>query len=265
MTAIITIQQHYDQLDIKGCHTILAEPIKVAGTINLAKLAAQPDAWQVGIDEAGRGPLLGSVTVAAAILPADWSGLIEDAPLKNTPLSALTDSKKLSEKKRDLLYPQIQAEAVGFVIADIPAAVIDQLNILQATMTGMALVVETLMTTLLSQNTEVLNIQALFDGNRCPDLNENLLNHPRLTIDSQAWVKGDARHTSMAAASVLAKVYRDQTMIELAKRHPNYLIESHKGYPTKAHLQAIEQFGVLPEHRRSYRPVRLALERDLVN
>ncbi len=263
MTAIITIQQQYNLIDIKGKGVILAEPINIFGKINVAKFAQLQDSWQIGVDEAGRGPLLGSVTVAAAILPPAWSGLIEDAPLKNTPMVGLTDSKKLSEKKRDLLYSIIQAEAVGFVIANIPAAVIDQINILQATMSAMALSVEVLINELLNQTSKLINLQALFDGNRCPDLNENLLKNPRLILESQAWVKGDARHTSIAAASVLAKVYRDQMMIALAKKYPNYLIEKHKGYPTKAHLQAIEQFGVLPEHRRSYRPVRLAIEQAL--
>jgi len=263
MTAIITIQQQYNRIEIKGERMILAEPINIFGKINVAKFAQWQDNCQIGVDEAGRGPLLGSVTVAAAILPPAWSGLIEDAPLKNTPMVGLTDSKKLSEKKRDMLYPIIQAEAVGFVIADIPAAVIDQINILQATMSGIALTVEVLISELLRQSKNTHNIQALFDGNRCPDLNENLLKNPRLILESQAWVKGDARHTSIAAASVLAKVYRDQTMIALAEKHPDYLIEKHKGYPTKAHLQAIKQFGVLPEHRRSYRPVRLAIEQVL--
>jgi len=263
MTAIITIQQQYNLIDIKGKGVILAEPINIFGKINVAKFAQLQDSWQIGVDEAGRGPLLGSVTVAAAILPGAWSGLIEDALLKNTALATLTDSKKLSEKKRDMLYPLIQQEAVGFVIADIPAVVIDQINILQATMSGMALTVEVLISELLRQSTNTLNIQALFDGNRCPDLSSHMLTNPRVTLESQAWVKGDARHTSIAAASVLAKVYRDQMMIALAKKYPNYLIEKHKGYPTKAHLQAIEQFGVLPEHRRSYRPVRLAIEQAL--
>lgn len=260
MTAMISINQHYERIAIKGKHVTLAAPIKVFGKINPEKLTQSQHDWQIGVDEAGRGPLLGSVTVAAAILPKAWSGLIEEALLKNTPLATLTDSKKLSEKKRELLYPLIQKEAAGFVIADIPAAVIDHINILQATMSGMALVVETIINELLQQTTNTLTIQALFDGNRCPDLSDSLLKNPRLTIDSQAWVKGDARHTSIAAASVLAKVYRDQTMIALAQKHPDYGIEKHKGYPTKAHLEAIEKFGVLPEHRRSYRPIKLAVD-----
>lgn len=263
MTAMSSINQQYEHIAIKGTRVTLAAPISIFGRMNPEKLAQSQHHWQIGVDEAGRGPLLGSVTVAAAILPSAWSGLIEEAPLKNTSLATLTDSKKLSEKKREQLYPLIQNEAVGFVIANIPAAVIDQINILQATMSGMALVVEAIIDELLHQTSKPINLQALFDGNRCPDLNENLLKNPRLTLESQAWVKGDARQTSIAAASVLAKVYRDQTMIALAQKHPNYLIEKHKGYPTKAHLQAIEQFGVLPEHRRSYRPVRLAIEQSL--
>ena len=142
-----------EQVAIKGQYIELAAPIHLSGQLNISELLAQypineereQAPIQIGVDEAGRGPLLGSVNVAAAILPAAWSGLIEDAPLKGTPLSILTDSKQLSEKKRDILYPLVQQYAVGHIVADIPAAVIDQVNILQATMLGMRLCTEVLL------------------------------------------------------------------------------------------------------------------------
>ncbi|WP_227695430.1 ribonuclease HII [Psychrobacter fulvigenes] len=225
---------------------------------------------QIGVDEAGRGPLLGSVHVAAAILPTTWSGLIEMQPLKDTPLSILTDSKQLSEKKRDMLYPIVQQHAVGYVVAEIPAAVIDQVNILQATMLGMRLCTEELLVVVAEHVARATNAvscpiqaQILFDGNRCPELDCKRLAASKITqsaIDCQAWVKGDARHTSIAAASILAKVSRDQTMYDLDSQYPQYGIAKHKGYPTRAHIEAIESYGVLSEHRRSFAPVRRALE-----
>ncbi len=270
-------------IDIKGQYTTLAAPIKLIGQLKVSELLAecQPMAvqdnflkpltakpLQLGIDEAGRGPLLGSVHVAATILPSGWSDLIDNQPLVNTPLSMLTDSKKLSEKKRDSLYPLVQQYALGYIIAEIPAALIDQLNILQATMLGMRLCTEELLEqvakVLASQqsdtahNSPIPQIEVLFDGNRYPELDDLRLSNAGFSqsaIDCQAWVKGDARHTSIAAASILAKVSRDQTMYELDAKHPEYSIAKHKGYPTKAHMQAIDTYGVLAEHRRSFSPV----------
>ncbi len=268
---VLPIDTCIEHITIKGQYTSLAAPITLTGQLLLSQLTAEypPRAvqsgslptLQIGIDEAGRGPLLGSVHVAAAILPKTWSDLIENQPLKDTPLSILTDSKKLSEKKRDTLYPLIQQHALGYIIADIPAAVIDQLNILQATMLGMRLCTEELLESLVSNaaNIQTSQVEVLIDGNRCPELNYVKLSEFGLcssAIDCQAWVKGDARHTSIAAASVLAKVSRDQTMYALDSKHPEYAIAKHKGYPTKAHLQAIETHGVLDEHRRSFSPIK---------
>ena len=268
---VLPIDTCIEHITIKGQYTSLAAPITLTGQLLLSQLTAEypPRAvqsgslptLQIGIDEAGRGPLLGSVHVAAAILPKTWSDLIENQPLKDTPLSILTDSKKLSEKKRDTLYPLIQQHALGYIIADIPAAVIDQLNILQATMLGMRLCTEELLEALVSSaaNIQTSQVEVLIDGNRCPELNYVKLSEFGLcssAIDCQAWVKGDARHTSIAAASVLAKVSRDQTMYALDSKHPEYAIAKHKGYPTKAHLQAIETHGVLDEHRRSFSPIK---------
>ena len=262
-----------EQVDIKGQYIQLAAPIQLSGQLNIAELLAQypineeseKAAIQIGVDEAGRGPLLGSVNVAAAILPTAWSGLIEDEPLKGTPLSILTDSKQLSEKKRDNLYPLIQQHAVAHIVADIPPAVIDQVNILQATMLGMRLCTEVLLEIVTKHlNTEhKTQFEILIDGNRCPDLdyvNLATLGMDKSAIDCQAWVKGDARHTSIAAASILAKVSRDKTMYALDAEHPEYGIAKHKGYPTRVHMEAIETYGVLTAHRRSFAPVRKALE-----
>ena len=284
------IQQQIQQVAIKGQYINLEAPIRLSGSLNsLALLKDIIDAknsraestevlLQIGVDEAGRGPLLGDVVVAAAILPSAWSGEIEAQPLRDTPLAILTDSKKLSEKKRDLLYPLIQQQSLGYIVADVPAAVIDQVNILQATMLGMQLCTEQLLQTIVEslleareeQDTAIqtfdrsaLSIELLFDGNRCPEFDFaklTTLGINREQIDLQAWVKGDGRHTSIAAASVLAKVGRDLGMYELAKQYPQFAIEQHKGYPTKAHLAAIAEHGVLPQHRRSFGPVRRALE-----
>ncbi|MBA6243192.1 MULTISPECIES: ribonuclease HII [Psychrobacter] len=277
------IDINIEHIDVKGQYIQLAAPIRLYGQMNTAELLtqyltndnqeAEQSILQIGVDEAGRGPLLGSVNVAAAILPATWSGLIEEQPLKDTPLSILTDSKQLSEKKRDILYPLVQQHVIGYIIADIPAAVIDQVNILQATMLGMRLCTESLLevifekfsTTRNDKSTSLnqLKIEVLFDGNRCPDLNYDSFKHLEgapLAIDCQAWVKGDARHTSIAAASILAKVSRDETMYALDIQYPEYGIAKHKGYPTRAHMEAIEKYGVLPTHRRSFAPVRKMLE-----
>lgn len=270
---MVVINSKITQIDVQGQYLNLVAPIQLSGQLNVTKLLAEyavAPMLQIGIDEAGRGPLLGSVNVAAAILPAAWSGLIEDKPLQDTPLAILTDSKQLSEKKRDILYPLVQQQAVGYVVAEIPAAVIDQVNILQATMLGMRLGCEALLVALVSPLASAINergyslhTELLFDGNRCPELD-----YPRLTklglapaaIDCQAWVKGDGRHTSIAAASILAKVSRDQAMYQLDFQYPQYAIAQHKGYPTRVHMQALENYGVLAEHRRSFAPVRKALE-----
>lgn len=282
-SSVQTIDINIEHIDVKGQYIQLAAPIRLYGQMNTAELLIQyltndnqeteQSILQIGVDEAGRGPLLGSVNVAAAILPATWSGLIEEQPLKDTPLSILTDSKQLSEKKRDILYPLVQQHAIGYIIADIPAAVIDQVNILQATMLGMRLCTESLLEVVFEKfsttgnvNSTLLNqlkIEALFDGNRCPDLNYDSFKHLEVApfaIDCQAWVKGDARHTSIAAASILAKVSRDESMYTLDIQYPEYGIAKHKGYPTRAHMEAIEKYGVLPTHRRSFAPVRKMLE-----
>ena len=182
-----------------------------------------------GVDEAGRGPLCGPVCCAAVILnPED-------------PIEGVNDSKKLTEKRRDALYEEITKRALAYKIIFISPQEIDERNILWATMDGMAQAVAGL---------EITPDYVLIDGNRCP---------PGLIQPAEAVVKGDANSASIAAASILAKVSRDRYMLELDKQYPQYQLAKHKGYPTKAHLQALHEFGVLPIHRRSYGPVREAL------
>lgn len=176
-----------------------------------------------GIDEAGRGPLAGPVTAAAVILdPA------------NIP-DGLNDSKKLSAAKREVLFDQIHTTAmVGIGWAS--AAEIDQINIRQATFLAMRRAVDALPHT---------PDHALVDGNALPEL----------PCPATALVKGDARSSSIAAASIIAKVARDRVMVALAQQHPGYGWERNSGYPTKPHLEALERHGVSPVHRRSFKPV----------
>ena len=185
-----------------------------------------------GVDEAGRGPLVGSVFTAAVILdPA-------------RPIAGLADSKKLSEARREALALEIREKALAWCIASATAAEIDQLNIFQATMVAMVRAVEG------------LAIQPGFvqiDGNKIPKT---------LTIAAEAIVKGDAKVQAISAASILAKTARDAEMIALDVIHPQYGFAKHKGYPTAAHMQALVQFGALPQHRRSFAPVRAQLVAD---
>lgn len=174
-----------------------------------------------GVDEAGRGPLAGPVCAAAVILP------------EHLQIPGLNDSKKLSDKKRRDLFPVIKEQAIAYGIAFATVEEIDEINILQATFLAMERAVAQ------------LNGQAdfaLIDGNR----------EPKLDIESMAVVKGDSRSASIAAASILAKVTRDDYMEELASQYPQYGFEVHKGYGTKCHYQALEEFGMCPAHRRSF-------------
>lgn len=183
-----------------------------------------------GVDEAGRGPLIGSVVAAAVILDP------------NQPILGLNDSKKLTAKKREQLFDEIQQKALAYCIAEATHQEIDELNILQATMLAMQRAVAGL-----AVQADLVRI----DGNRCPNL----------PMPCEAVISGDALHAEISAASILAKVARDRQMQALSQRYPQYGFEKHNGYPTQAHLQAIEQYGVLPEHRRSYKPIKLALQR----
>lgn len=182
-----------------------------------------------GVDEAGRGPLVGSVVAAAVILDP------------NNPIEGLNDSKKLTEKKREKLFVEIQEKALAWSIAEASHAEIDELNILQATFLAMCRAVEGLTTQ---------PVKVIVDGNQIPK---------GITIPCEAIVGGDASHAEISAASILAKVTRDRQMQELDQQFPDYGFAKHKGYPTKAHFEAIATHGVIDEHRRSYAPVKKVL------
>ena len=175
-----------------------------------------------GVDEAGRGPLAGPVAVAAVILSPDIR------------YDRLTDSKKVSDKARRVLYQEIKATALSYHIELIDNKTIDELNILGATMLGMKKCIESLMTA----EPKI----ALVDGNKTPSVE----------LKTEAVIKGDAKSASIAAASILAKVTRDDYMMELAYKYPEYRFEKHKGYPTKEHYEAIKEYGVTPYHRVSF-------------
>ena len=175
-----------------------------------------------GVDEAGRGPLCGPVCCAAVILdPED-------------PIEGINDSKKLTEKRREMLFEQITSRAVAYQVVFVSPQEIDEKNILWATMDGMACAVREL---------DPQPAYALIDGNRCP---------PGLGVPAQAVVKGDASSASIAAASILAKVSRDRYMMELDRRYPQYELAKHKGYPTRLHYERIAQYGIQPFYRRSF-------------
>lgn len=177
-----------------------------------------------GVDEVGRGPLAGAVVAAAVILDA------------NKPIQGLTDSKKLSEKKRDQLFDVIKRDAKAWAIGRAEVEEIDEINILHASMLAMKRAVEQL-----QPQAEF----ALVDGNRCP----------QLPCPCEAVVKGDLTEPCISAASILAKVTRDREMVELDKQYPGYGLAKHKGYPTKAHMEALQKLGPSDIHRRSFAPV----------
>lgn len=178
-----------------------------------------------GVDEVGRGPLAGAVVTAAVILDPE------------NPIVGLTDSKKLTAARREKLAIEIREKALAWSLGRAEAEEIDQLNILWATMLAMRRALD---------NLSIHPDCVLIDGNRCPDAPYNM----------EAIIKGDAKIPAIGAASILAKVARDAEMVALAEQYPLYGFAAHKGYPTKAHIQAIQEHGVLPCHRRSFKPVR---------
>lgn len=182
-----------------------------------------------GVDEAGRGPLAGPVVAAAVILD------------ELRPVTGLRDSKVLTALQRERLSEQVMANALCVSVAEATVDEIDRLNILQATMLAMQRAVERL---------RLPPALVLVDGNRLP----------RLKVSAQAIVKGDARVAAISAASIVAKVHRDRLCADLHTRYPAYGFEAHKGYPTAAHLQALRENGPCPAHRRSFGPVRAALD-----
>lgn len=181
---------------------------------------AYADGFEVvcGIDEAGRGPLAGPVYAAAVILP------------KGHIVEGVNDSKKISEKKRDMLYDKIIEECVDYSIGIATEKEIDEINILQATFLAMRRAVEGL-----SVKPDI----ALIDGNKTPNLD----------IEQRAIIKGDSKSANISAASIIAKVSRDRYMLEMAEKYPEYQFEKHKGYGTKLHYEMIKKYGVSPIHR----------------
>jgi ribonuclease HII len=191
-----------------------------------------PNFLYAGTDEAGRGPLVGNVVAAAVILDPNFE------------INGLADSKKLSEKKRELLFEQIKEHSLAYGIGEASPNEIDELNILWASMLAMTRAIQ------------ALNIQpdmVLVDGNKTPK---------NLTIPAIAVVKGDARVKEISAASILAKVTRDRQLYELDRQYPQYGFASHKGYPTVAHLEAIKKFGILDCYRKTYGPVKSLLKAE---
>ena len=186
-------------------------------------LAAQGFLRVAGVDEVGRGPLAGPVVCAAVILPLE----------EEKRIIGIDDSKKLSAKKREALAEQIRAAARAYAIAEVDAATIDEINILQATRLCMKRAVDMLVPAA---------DMVLTDGNMTLDI----------TLPQRSIVKGDALVCSIGAASILAKVYRDALMAEYAKLYPEYAFESNAGYGTKAHIQAIREVGICPIHRRTF-------------
>ncbi len=182
-----------------------------------------------GVDEAGRGPLVGPVVAAAVILP------------KNYKLTGLTDSKKLNEKKREAFFEIIQKDAISYGIGIVDAPTIDKINILEASRLAMNIAVDNL-----SIKPEYIITDAM------------KLNHENVL----PIIHGDALSITIAAASVLAKVTRDHLMYELDQLHPEYGFKEHKGYPTKKHLENIKKYGILDNYRLSYRPIKEILEEN---
>jgi ribonuclease HII len=196
----------------------------------------------IGIDEAGRGPLVGDVFAAAVILDPD------------KPILGLADSKKLSQKQRERLREIILRDAFAFGVASASVAEIDSLNILQATLLAMRRACADCVAQV-SRRIPLVQLSALVDGNR----------DPKLELPTLCVVKGDSLHAEISAASILAKTARDASLIALHQRYPEYGFDQHKGYGTELHMVQLKKFGAIAEHRRSFAPVRAAHMRNSSN
>lgn len=184
---------------------------------------------EAGCDEAGRGPLAGSVFAAAVVLPQDYDNAL------------LNDSKQLTEKERNLLRPIIEKEALAWAVAEVTAEEIDEINILNASLLGMRRALSKL---------SIQPEHILVDGNKWkPYIPEGGV----FEIPARTIVHGDATYMSIAAASILAKTYRDDYMCALSKEYPQYGWDKNKGYPTKEHYEALHQYGPSPYHRKTFR------------
>ena len=193
-----------------------------------------------GVDEAGRGPLAGSVYAAAVILD------------DNNPIVGLADSKKLSEKKRDFLSSEIKTKALAWGIASCTCQEIDEINILQASLFAMKRAIEAMQVkfgAILGSKTILVQV----DGNKCP----------KISLPCEAIVKGDSKVQAISAASIIAKVARDGELYELDKLYPQYGFAKHKGYPTALHILALQVHGICPQHRLSYAPVKTLVLKNL--
>jgi len=186
-----------------------------------------------GTDEAGRGPLVGPVVCACVVLPNDYNN------------DEINDSKKLTEKKRKKLYDIIMKDALSVGVSIISAKEIDEINILEASRKGM--------------------IESYKEANKKIKIDVLLTDAMKietLDIPVEKIIKGDAKSISIAAASIIAKVTRDRLLLELDKKYPEYGFSSHKGYPTKKHLEAIEKYGIFDEYRKTYGPVKKIIEKQ---
>lgn len=188
--------------------------------------------YVAGMDEVGRGPLIGPVVTACVILP------------KNFKLEGLTDSKKLTEKTREKFYDYIMEHALSIGIGMMDEKIIDEVNIYEATKLAMYQAVE---------NSLIKPEYVLIDAMKLD----------KLSMPSTSIIKGDAKSISIAAASVIAKVTRDRMMIELDKKYPMYGFKSHKGYPTKKHVEAIEKYGLIDGYRKTFKPISTMLEKSV--
>ncbi|NOY66152.1 MAG: ribonuclease HII [Gammaproteobacteria bacterium] len=184
-----------------------------------------------GVDEVGRGPLAGPVVAAAVILDPD------------RPIEGLADSKKLSEKKREYLYPIIIERALSYCVAEASVEEIDDINILQASLLAMKRAIEGL---------DVKPEHVLVDGNKAPDI--------RISVETI--IKGDSKIASISAASILAKVERDRMMVEYHNLYPDFSFHQHKAYGSRQHMAELQEHGPLPVHRKTFAPVRRLLEAD---
>ena len=189
-----------------------------------------------GVDEAGRGPLIGNVVAACCVLPKEFK------------LDGLTDSKKLSEKKREEFYPYIIDHCIAYGIGEVTPEEIDEINIYAASRKAMMIAIGKVM--------DQINLEyVLSDAMPLPDL----------SIEHLPIIKGDAKSISIAAASVIAKVTRDRELRELDKKYPMYGFKDHKGYPTKKHIEAIEKYGLIEGYRKTYGPIKKYLEKNNEN
>ena len=187
-----------------------------------------------GVDEVGRGPLIGPVVACCCVLPKDFK------------LEGLNDSKKLSEKKREAYAPYIKEHAIAYALGIVSPEEIDEINIYEASRKAMMIAI--------SEVRNQIDLQhVLVDAMPLPDLD----------INSTSIIKGDSKSISIAAASVIAKVTRDEMMIELDKKYPEYGFKDHKGYPTKKHIEAINKYGLIDGYRKSYGPVKKIIGSDL--